>query len=144
MIHVVIDDPVSKLDRTIPSRIASQLREQFPATRVTVVLPDQETDSQDADVRLRIDLIDEQNQPAAWAPNKQVANGTLKLSAKLMDVEADWRSEFIEKPWVENYTKFLQPAASPPLVPRQLSGIRQFSRGCGGKRAQRCRQSIAR
>jgi hypothetical protein len=61
------------------------------------------------EVGIRIDLVKVQTHPAPWLSGSEnkMATGTIQASVLAGDKQASMRAEFVDKPWVEDFSGFL-------------------------------------
>ena len=70
------------------------------------------------EVGIRLDLLKVQILPASWQkePKSSMIGGTIQASVLAADKQASIQADFVEKPWVENFSGFLNTRPNSRLI----------------------------
>ena len=94
-------------DRSLVEEFGEAIARAFPGTGWSI---EPETAAvQDDEVGIRLDLVDLQTHPAPWMSqtDRTVASGTVQASVLATDKHASIKADFVDKPWVEDFSGFL-------------------------------------
>ncbi|MCP4256185.1 MAG: hypothetical protein GY774_01505 [Planctomycetes bacterium] len=82
------------------------LAEVYPETKYANEL--ETVAVQPEEVGIRLDLINVQTHPVPWASKSRnkIASGTIQASVLTTDKQATIKTNFLEKPWVEDFSSF--------------------------------------
>jgi len=94
-------------DRGLIEAFGEAITRAFPETRWSV---EPETVAVQTDeVGIRLDLVEVRTYPAPWrrGSESEVTSGTIQASVLAADKQATIRADFADKPWVEDFSGFL-------------------------------------
>jgi len=94
-------------DRSLVEEFGEAIARAFPGTGWSI---EPETAAvQDDEVGIRLDLVDVQTHPAPWrSPTERtLTSGTIQASVLATDKHASIKADFVDKPWVEDFSGFL-------------------------------------
>ena len=94
-------------DRNLVEEFGEAIARAFPGTGWSI---ESETAAvQDDEVGIRLDLVDVQTHPAPWMSrtDQTMTSGTIQASAMAADKYASIKADFVDKPWVEDFSGFL-------------------------------------
>jgi hypothetical protein len=94
-------------DRSLVEAFGEAVTCVFPETQWSI---EPETAAvQDDEVGIRLDLMNVQTLPTPWMRNSEntVASGTVQASVMATDKYASIKADFTDKPWVEDFSGFL-------------------------------------
>lgn len=94
-------------ERSLIMEFEKALEEALPEISCSVAAGTRNIDWEEIGVTLRFVGVD--IQPAPWdaSGNRKVVTGDVLANARNRDWEANVRQNFIEKPWIENYARFV-------------------------------------
>jgi hypothetical protein len=94
-------------DRNLLEEFTKTIAQAFPQTKWTI---EPETVAVQTDeVGIRLDLVKVQTIPVPWLnePKNRMTSGTIQASVLAADKQASIQADFVEKPWVEDFSGFL-------------------------------------
>ncbi len=94
-------------DRDLVEEFGRAIAQAFPETKWTI--GPETVAVQTDEVGIRLDLVKVQTHPAPWLreSESEMASGTIQASVLAGDKQASIRADFVEKPWVEDFSGFL-------------------------------------
>ncbi len=94
-------------DPELVERFGDAVGHAFPGVQWTIA-PETVAVQKD-EVGIRLDLVKVQTHPTPWLSEseKEVTSGTIQASVLAAEKQASVRADFVEKPWVEDFSGFL-------------------------------------
>jgi len=94
-------------DRDLVEEFGRAIGRVFPGTNWTI--KPETAAVQDDEVGIRLDLVDIQTQPAVWRSESEsrITSATIRATVLAADKQTSISAHFVEKPWVDDFSGFL-------------------------------------